>query len=497
MEAVEALFRKASDLHRTGRLGEASALYEKILRQSPDHAQALNMRGVLAAQQGDLAGAVEAFTRVVEIEPGGLGGHENLGKALLGFGAPGRAEAAYRKALAVEPESYPSLFGLARALQLQHRLEEAVQVFEAASRVRDSDPVLYLNLGVAQHGLGCLDLAANAFQKALELAPDSLDAAALLAQVLVAQERYEQAARYFEAVLAAGVERVDIELGYAKVLEQRGDEAGARMRYFRAVELDPGSQAAYIELDQFLLKSGGEKKQAFLHKLASDHVYSDWAESMEDFRRLANLYEYPDEESVLALQRFMENYRPGDLHDRSWWQGQLEAFGGEGHVHDRLLRSLHSAVYCWSLPDRQTLSDIAGFVGQGRLCSYGAGSGVWECLLQQHFGIDVMASDLNLRHRFIPMIRQDYAHVRVLPDDIIFLSWIVRGDQGVMNVLGQMCAGQKLVLIGEPRDAQGVPRICGTPEMWALLDSAFERVEEIPLVSYSLLNDTVSLFVKK
>ena len=94
------------------------------------------------------------------------------------------------------------------------------------------------------------------------------------------------------------------------------------------------------------------------------------------------------------------------------------------------------------------------------------------------------------------MTQQDYATAEVEPTDTIFFAWIPGRDLGVMNILNQMKHGQKLVLVGEPPDQEGIPRICGTPQMWSLLEKEYSLVKTIPLVSYSLLNDTVSLFVK-
>ena len=463
MAKPDQLLQKAVRLHRAGRSGEAGQCCDELLRTAPAHAGALNLRGIIAAQGGDLAAAIRFFQRAVEAAPADAGALENLGRAQLGRGDFAGAEQSCRRALAIRPGSVVARFGL----------------------------------GVACHNLGRLEEARSCFEQVLDAAPAMQEARAFLGQVFFQQGEHARAAALFRAALDAGFERVDVLSGYAQALEQQGDEAGAREYYFRAVERDPASQAAYILLDQFLLKSGGPAKQALLDELASDHVYRDWDESMQDFRRLAALYDYPDTGARRALHRFMEEYDPGELHDQAWWRRHLQAFGGPGNTHDRLLRSIHSAVYCWSLPDAQTLEGIAAFVGDARLCSYGAGSGVWERLLQQHFGVEVSASDIRLRHRFLDMQQADYASARVEAEDCIFLAWILRGDDRVLNLLRQLRPGQKLVLVGEPRDALGIPRICASPAVWTFLDTAFRCEREIPLAAYSLFHDTVSLFVRK
>lgn len=497
MTDVSRLFQKASSLHQKGRLAEAEKLYKKILVQAPGYTPVFNTLGILSAQKGDLRAAIDYFNKAITAAPGDLAARENLARAWLTAGQYGEAQAAYDQALKINPASYASLFGLGCALQYQMRYVEALEVFARAQAINPGDPTLYLNLGLACQHLARLEEAARYFRQSLQLAPGSIDANVCLAHLYLQQEDYGSAENYFLQAKALGAVRADVECGYAQVLEHKGDFALAGQHFFKAVELDPASQNAYIQLDQYLLKSGGQKKQAMLDELASDHVYKDWRESLGDMRRLAAMTDYPDEGALRALHAFIDDYEPGELHDRSWWQMRIDSFGGVNNGHDKLMRSLHSAVYCWSLPDKQTLTGIAEFVTGTRLCSYGAGSGVWEGLLQDHFGIDVVASDINLRHRFLPMTRQDYSDAEVMPGDSIFFAWIVRGDLRVLNIFNRMRPGQKLVLVGEPPDREGIPRICGTAQMWSLLASEFSLVKTIPLVSYSLLNDTASLYVKK
>lgn len=496
MAEVNRLYQKATRLHQQGRLADAEKLYKKILAQAPDYAPVFNVLGILAAQQGALPEAIDFFARAVKAVPDDLAPRENLARAWQTMGQFDKAQTAYADALKIKPDSYVALFGLGRALQSQKKYTQALSVFERAQIINTADAALYLNMGHVSQQLEHLEDAALYYKKALALEPDSIDANACLGHLSLQLHDYSFAERYFSHAIAMGARRSDIEFGLAQALEHSGQEAAAKMHYFKAVELDPGSQNAYIQLDQFLLKSGGEKKKAFLNELAADYIYTDWQESVSDLRKLASMLDYPDLVAVRALHAFIEEYRPGELHEKSWWQDHLDSFGGVNNSHDKLLRSLHSAVYCWSLPDKETMTEVAGFVADARLCSYGAGSGVWECLLQQHFGVDVIASDYHLRHRFLPMQQVDYSKARVVPTDCIFFAWILRGDLGVLNIFMQMQQGQKLVLIGEPPDREGIPRICATPQMWSLLNREFSLVKTLPLVSYSLLNDTVSLYVK-
>ena len=52
LPAVVERFATAQKLHRAGQRARASALYQRILGDHPDHAPTLHMLGVLALQEG-------------------------------------------------------------------------------------------------------------------------------------------------------------------------------------------------------------------------------------------------------------------------------------------------------------------------------------------------------------------------------------------------------------------------------------------------------------
>ncbi|MEM6705187.1 MAG: hypothetical protein AAF690_20870 [Acidobacteriota bacterium] len=104
-------------------------------RQIVDIAQ-LVLRGEIAAARGDLASAVSALEKGVELEaalnydeppPWQFPVRQNLGAVLLEAGEPEEAEAVYRADLEAFPWNGWSLRGLARSLEDQGRAAEAAQ----------------------------------------------------------------------------------------------------------------------------------------------------------------------------------------------------------------------------------------------------------------------------------------------------------------------------------------------------------------------------------
>ncbi len=68
---------------RAGRLADALDIYQKIAEQHPNSPEALNGRGVVLAEQGDLTDATEAFRKALALRPQDVPARSNLALALL------------------------------------------------------------------------------------------------------------------------------------------------------------------------------------------------------------------------------------------------------------------------------------------------------------------------------------------------------------------------------------------------------------------------------
>src|SRR5438552_409173 len=94
--------------HRAGELGQAEAMYRRVLEVQPDQADALhiaplNNLGNILLSQGRFAEAIDCYRRAVVINPEIARSHFNLANALGRFGRVDGAIESYRAAIGIDP----------------------------------------------------------------------------------------------------------------------------------------------------------------------------------------------------------------------------------------------------------------------------------------------------------------------------------------------------------------------------------------------------------
>lgn len=199
------LFGLAFSNHRDGKLQEAEMLYRRILEIDPEHGDALQGLGLIAAQTGHAGDAVTLFQGAVQSDPKNPEYHNNLGMAYLNTDRTARAVKAFKEATLLAP-------GYAEA---------------------------YFNLGVAEVKRHQLEAGAKAFESSLRLQPDSRNAAMNLARVLKELKRFKASRNVYSQLIASGTQGPLILRDAAEVAFEVGEYAEARDLARRAHEAEP------------------------------------------------------------------------------------------------------------------------------------------------------------------------------------------------------------------------------------------------------------------
>ncbi|MEM1202225.1 MAG: tetratricopeptide repeat protein [Acidobacteriota bacterium] len=203
---------------RLGDRAQADALFTEAAGSPPD-VGILVLVGRTYRDFGHHDAARGALRRALELDPEARRAHYYLGTVeLLAEGRAGLAAAAesLRRELELVPDDPQANLFLGMALVEERRFGEALGPLEIASRGPDPSADAFHFLGQARFGLGDLEPARGALERALELAsptgpspgpPDQLSSIHYqLGQALRRLGRPEEAARSFEAAKSASAD---------------------------------------------------------------------------------------------------------------------------------------------------------------------------------------------------------------------------------------------------------------------------------------------------
>jgi tetratricopeptide (TPR) repeat protein len=258
-DAVGALFRQAWALHQQGRLAEARAGYEAVLQRDPNHAEALNLAGVIGFQTGQMeqglmlvrraiaanpnvampyanlgqalarlgrfAEAAEPLSRAAALDPGGARAHAQLGAVLLELGQDQAALESLDRALRLHPDMIEALTDRAVVLRRLGRPGESLDGLIRAARLAPGVAGVRYNLGTLLRDLRRYDEALAELDAAIGLQPAHAGAHYSRGVILAELQRSAEAIAAFDRAIALRSDYVEAVFGRGLSRLQLGDFA--------------------------------------------------------------------------------------------------------------------------------------------------------------------------------------------------------------------------------------------------------------------------------
>lgn len=253
---ADALFALGQSLNAREQFEEAAVALRRALAIAPGHARAWCALGVSYRQLADMLAARDAYERAIEISPDYPDAWVNLGEWHLVAGDATAALDCFDRVLGRNPRHYEALTNRTAALIETGCHQEAEDVaLEALSFYPQSVP-LHVNLGNVYVAMAKGREAANTYRKALDLDPESEEAALSLAALLGSHELLARAIEFIKKQIALKGESPDRLCRLA--MAQTGQKAysDARATCERVLEKHPDHVAALVTLSNALGASG-------------------------------------------------------------------------------------------------------------------------------------------------------------------------------------------------------------------------------------------------
>ena len=128
--------------------------------------------GITSLELNDAEGAVEAFTKLLELVPTAVDLWPHLAEAYLKAGNKEQATEAFETTLTYEPNNIAAINNLAILRENDGHIAEAIDLYRQATDIEPHVAVLHANLGIALEESGALANALVAFETAIHCAPD-------------------------------------------------------------------------------------------------------------------------------------------------------------------------------------------------------------------------------------------------------------------------------------------------------------------------------------
>jgi putative PEP-CTERM system TPR-repeat lipoprotein len=289
-ENIRALLGRAQINLTGGNVAQAKADVEKLDTLVPRHPQLLHLRGAIALLERDLDKADTLLQQALSASPESLPTLTLLGAVSFYKGNYEAANRHLSMALKVQPALLPAIKLLASVQHKMKRPDAIVKLLEPALERYPNDPQLMAMLGTAYMQMKRFEEGSALMSRAIELKPDLAAYRTQLALGLMAQGKSGEAIEQLENTIGMEQEFIqadillvlshlhkkeyDKALAASRALEERapenpvsynlsglaymlsGDEKQARLRFRKALEIDPNFITAETNLARLAVQQG-------------------------------------------------------------------------------------------------------------------------------------------------------------------------------------------------------------------------------------------------
>jgi len=200
-QELDRKLQQGLDFHRIGQLHKAKSIYEKILKEDPNHFDAIQLLGAMAVQNQQWEKAIQLLNSAIKINNSIPNVYNNLGNALKEVNRSEEAVASYDRAIVLQRDYAEAYCNRGNALMLLNRKEEALASYDHAISIQPAYAEAYSNRGNALLALKRLDEAVTSYDRAILLKPDCAEVYANRANTLMTLRRLDEAMESYKKAI--------------------------------------------------------------------------------------------------------------------------------------------------------------------------------------------------------------------------------------------------------------------------------------------------------
>jgi len=256
---LDAVLRKAVELHQAGDLAGASDLYVEVLRRVPSAWRVRSNLGAAWAGLGRYEDAIDQYRQALQQEDDPEV-RRNLALALMKTGEVQQAAAEAERALLAVPSDRDALRLLAECRLRLGQTQSAIDLLGPASEAAPDDKATAYLLGTALLDAGRMAEAQRVMERVFR--EESPESHVLLGSVYARRGEWPAAIAEYDKARAANPKLPLVNFLYGEALmKERNDWAGAASAFRAELALDPNHYESNLLLGT-LLREGGHADEA-------------------------------------------------------------------------------------------------------------------------------------------------------------------------------------------------------------------------------------------
>ncbi len=264
-QKAAALFDAGQEAHAAGKLEDAVKLYTQALELDASLWQAEFQRAAAYFSLNRLPEAGTAINKVLEqlkefadspeLKQVAAKANTLRGEIALATTQPAEAEAAFRRALALDANHKRALSGLAQVLLAANRIDEAISAAKAALAAGEDSALIYALLGHAQFRNKRNEDALLNLTEALKREPSNLQALRDRAEVFLA--RNETAGAIADLQMLLTIEKFPATMLRLATLHRAAKQYDEAVKLYQQIaEVEPTNHEVRTALAEILIESG-------------------------------------------------------------------------------------------------------------------------------------------------------------------------------------------------------------------------------------------------
>lgn len=295
----------ASALAQTGQLRRAIEVLQPGLKQAPNDPGVTALAGELYLQNSEFVKAAQYFDVATKSNPKDATSRSRLGISRMASGDMERAFADLESAVALDATNYQADLALIVANLNRSNYEQALVAMESLEKKQPNNPVTFNLKAVILMGKKDIPAARKNFERALELKPTFLAAAANLAQLDIQEKNPKGARARLESLLGKNKNDGQVLLALAELGPALGATQKEQVNWLERARMDsPQSVPPQLMLARLYFQMGETKKA--LEIAQNSYAQSPDNPQLLDLLGAAQLNAGQNEQALVSYRKLLQ-----------------------------------------------------------------------------------------------------------------------------------------------------------------------------------------------